>query len=163
MTSSNTQTIWQTEPWQLRSSEIADSYARFLGEPLVEATSPGDLSEQLYFAPFVLVSHGCEPDPILNYGNQSALGLWNVDVETLCRMPSRLTAEPIHRDERVAMLDRVTRDGYIDDYSGVRIAANGRRFLIEQATVWNVQSADKRPAGQAAMFTHWTWLDEQDC
>lgn len=139
--------------------EIATSYAQSLGKPLVEGNSPEDLCEQLFFAPFVLVSHGSETDPILNYGNQSALSLWNVDVETLCSMPSRLTAEPVHRDERVAMLDRVTRDGYIDDYSGVRIAANGRRFLIEQATVWNVQSADNKPAGQAAMFTHWTWLD----
>jgi hypothetical protein len=53
----------------------------------------------------------------------------------------------------------VTRDGFIDDYSGVRIARTGRRFRITHATVWNLLSPDGRACGQAAMFGNWTFLD----
>jgi hypothetical protein len=40
----------------------------------------------------------------------------------------------------------------------VRIGRHGRRFLIEEAVVWNV--LDKRGIyqGQAASFRHWRWL-----
>lgn len=150
--------VWRSPSWQQRAAELAASYHAAVGRALVD--EDGDLGRTLFYAPFVLVSHGTEDDPILNYGNASALTLWNVDVDALCSMPSRLTAEPVHRDERADMLARVTRDGYIDDYAGVRITADGRRFRIDQATVWNVFSADGSPAGQAAMFTHWKWLDE---
>jgi len=45
----------------------------------------------------------------------------------------------------------VARQGYIDDYSGVRIAKSGRRFLIERATVWNLGEVEYQ--GQAATFS----------
>ncbi len=53
------------------------------------------------------------------------------------------------------MLERVTRDGFIDDYAGVRISARGRRFRIEQAVVWNLVDRVGRHHGQAATFSHW--------
>ena len=74
--------------------------------------------------------------------------------------PSRLTAEPMHRDERAEMLRRTSRDGYIDDYRGVRISTTGRRFLIERATVWNVLDTAGQPAGQAATFSDWSTLSD---
>jgi len=51
------------------------------------------------------------------------------------------------------------RDGFIDNYSGVRIAKTGRRFRIAQATVWDLLTPDGVPCGQAAMFNNWTLLD----
>jgi len=32
----------------------------------------------MFEAPFVLISHGTEDDPILNYGNRVALWLWQM-------------------------------------------------------------------------------------
>ncbi|MEA3642760.1 MAG: MEKHLA domain-containing protein [Lamprobacter sp.] len=46
----------------------------------------------------------------------------------------------------------VAERGFIDDYRGVRVSASGRRFMIEQASVWNLTDAQGRPAGQAATF-----------
>jgi hypothetical protein len=48
----------------------------------------------------------------------------------------------------------------VDNYSGIRISASGRRFRIENATVWNLADAGGRIHGQAATFHHWTYLGE---
>lgn len=67
-------------------------------------------------------------------------------------MPSRLSAEAPLREERQALLERVSRDGFIDDYAGIRISARGTRFRIENAVVWNLIDAAGVRHGQAAMF-----------
>jgi hypothetical protein len=113
----------------------------------------------LFDAPFVVVSHGTQADPVLNYGNRLALDLWETDLPTLTQMPSRLTAEPVHRDERARLMARALRDGFVDDYQGVRISLTGRRFRIEQAIIWNLTTLNGIPAGQAATFDHWVRLD----
>jgi hypothetical protein len=71
--------------------------------------------------------------------------------------PSRFSAEPLAQAARQELLDRVTRDGFIDDYEGVRVSKSGQRFHISQATVWNLYKSDQR-IGQAATFAHWTLL-----
>ena len=106
----------------------------------------------------VVVSHGLEPDPMLNYGNQAALDLWEMTWEELTRTPSRQTAEPVHQEERVRLLRVVEEQGYLDRYRGVRISATGRRFLVEEAIVWNVMGEWEQRIGQAATFSRWTWL-----
>jgi hypothetical protein len=75
-------------------------------------------------------------------------------------MPSRLTAEDKIREERAALMKRVTEYGYIDDYSGVRISKSGKRFLIEQATVWNLMDSEGVYHGQAALFSDWIPLSK---
>jgi hypothetical protein len=52
----------------------------------------------------------------------------------------------------------VTRQGFIDDYSGVRISKSGRRFRIARATVWNLIATDGCRCGQAAMFSRWEFI-----
>ena len=120
--------------------------------------APAALAEKVFHAPFVLVSHGTEADPILNYGNQTALALWEMSWDELTRTPSRLTAEAPNREERARLLNTVARRGFIDDYSGVRISKSGRRFRIAAATVWNLISPDGKNCGQAALFSHWEFL-----
>jgi hypothetical protein len=117
-----------------------------------------EFAEKIFHAPFVLVSHGTEADPVLNYGNAAALSLWEMSWEELTRTPSRLTAEAPNREERAKLLATVTRRGFIDDYSGIRISKTGRRFKISRATVWNLLSDDNQPCGQAAMFSAWEFL-----
>ena len=50
------------------------------------------------------------------------------------------------------MLARVTQHGYVDDYAGVRIAKDGTRFMIRNATVWNLMDQGGGYCGQAARF-----------
>jgi hypothetical protein len=139
---------------------LLDSFARLLGRELISRSgSIEEQAERLFRAPFVVVSHGTEADPILNYGNAAALALWEMDFATLTQTPSRLTAEPVHRDERARLLERTRRDGYVDDYAGIRISSTGRRFRIEQAVVWNLVDAAGVHRGQAATFDRWTPLE----
>lgn len=73
-------------------------------------------------------------------------------------MPSRLTAEPMHREERAQFLARTAAEGFITGYSGIRISATGRRFRIEDAVIWNLARPDGARAGQAASFARWSFL-----
>jgi hypothetical protein len=139
---------------------LLDSFARLLGRELISRQGTAEeQAERLYHAPVVVVSHGTEADPVLNYGNAAALALWEMDLATLTRTPSRLTAEPMHRDERARLLARTARDGFVDDYSGIRISSTGKRFRIEQAIVWNLVDAAGIRHGQAATFDRWTPLE----
>ena len=136
------------------------SYHQLTGHHLVEPMDDQiELAKLAYEAPFFLASHGLENDPILNYGNLCALNLFAMDWETFTSTPSRYTAEEPNRDERERLLKNVTEKGYIDDYSGVRISADGKRFRIDQATVWNVFDLNGEKIGQAATFSEWSYLD----
>ena len=110
----------------------------------------------MFAAPIVVVSHGTEADPIVNYGNQAALDLWEMTWDCLIGMPSRQTAEPVDQEERARMLRLVEQQGYYDRYRGVRVSSTGRRFLVEEAIVWNVIDEQRRRIGQAATFARWT-------
>ncbi|MFN5286866.1 MAG: MEKHLA domain-containing protein [Planctomyces sp.] len=154
------QEIWQTSEWLQQAQLMLDSYSRHTGRQLLERSDdPIDEARRLYHAPFVVVSHGTQADPILNYGNLLAQQLWEMDAQTLTSIPSRLTAEPMHRDERAEMMARALRDGFVDDYRGIRISRTGKRFLIERAVIWNLQDAAGRRLGQAATFSEWKPLD----
>ena len=129
---------------------IAESFERLLGRPLV---NPGDdLLQAMWDAQCAILSHDTQDDPILCFGNRYVLRAFETDVESLLAMPSRLTAEAPKREERQALLNRVSADGFIDDYAGVRISAKGHRFMIEQAIVWNVIDEQGVRHGQAATF-----------
>ena len=81
-----------------------------------------------------------------------------MDIPTLTSMPSRLTAELMHRDERAQLMTRAARDGFVDDYRGIRVTSSGKRFLIEQAIIWNLIDGNSQSVGQAATFLDWKWL-----
>jgi hypothetical protein len=149
--------FWGRPEWIAQAGLLISSFANLLGRGLVSREgTPQDQAERLFRAPFVVVSHGTEADPILNYGNAAALALWEMMPGQFTQTPSRLTAEPMHRDERARLLERTRRDGYVDDYSGVRISATGKRFRIERAIVWNLTDAAGNHRGQAATFSAWT-------
>ncbi|MGL5096317.1 MAG: MEKHLA domain-containing protein, partial [Planctomycetia bacterium] len=77
-------TLWRRQGWTDHSVLLLESFRRVVGRPLLDAV--GDHADadarQLFLAPFVVVSHGVQADPILNYGNQAALDLWAIDPET---------------------------------------------------------------------------------
>lgn len=147
-----------TEPRVVEWSQLLlDSYSHWIGKDLIDRTPNAKQQARLLFeASFVVVSHGVEPDPILNYGNQTALDLWELSWDQFIKTPSRLTAEPDDRAERGSMLERAKLNGYFDGYQGVRISSTGRRFLVEQALIWNVIDPAGSPIGQAATFSQWS-------
>ena len=132
---------------------IAESYFRLLGRPLL--TSDADIASAMWNAPRVIVAHGTQDDPIFFYGNRLALDAFEMDFAAFAQLPSRYSAEPLVREERARLLERVARDGFIDDYAGVRISATGKRFRIAQAVVWNLVDAAGVCHGQAATFESW--------
>ena len=149
-----------TDPAVIEWSQLLlNSFRRWTGRELLErAGDPLYQAHALFLSPFVVVSHGAEEDPLLNYGNQMALDLWELPWDQFVQTPSRLTAEPINRAEREWMLEQAKVRGYLDTYRGVRITSTGRRFLVDNARIWNVVDAQGQRVGQAASFAQWTWL-----
>ena len=133
-----------------RIALIAESYRRLTGRDLVPADA--DPATALWQAPQAIVAHVTEPDPLFVFGNAAALAAFETDFAAFTRMPSRLSAEAPLREERRLLLNRVSRDGFIDDYAGIRISAKGRRFAISGATVWNLIDEVGANLGQAAVF-----------
>ena len=151
--------IWQTDFVIEHTQTLARSFRKWTGRDLL----PGHfnrtgLSRYVFEAPFVLVSHGTEADPVLNYGNAAALALWEMSWDEFARTPSRLTAEATTREARTKLLEAVARDGFIENYSGVRISKSGRRFRISNVTIWNLISENGNVCGQAAVFDKWEFL-----
>ncbi|RAP74969.1 MEKHLA domain-containing protein [Paenibacillus montanisoli] len=141
---------------------ILDSYNKLLGRPLLEREERDSAAESLFQADMVVLSHGTQADPVLNYGNRAALSLWEMDWEAFTRIESRHTAEPMIQAERQRFLEAVARQGYIEDYSGIRISGSGRRFRIEEAVVWNLYDEAGAYYGQAAAFAHYTFADGRE-
>lgn len=135
---------------------LLDSFERATGRRLLAYDPATQTAAQaLNDAPFVLLSHGTEADPVLNYGNRLALQLWEMGWETFTSMPSRLTAEPMAREDREKLLADAKRQGYSDGYRGVRIASSGRRFEIQEAIIWSLIDEEGVYRGQAATFAKW--------
>ena len=152
----NDDTIWTRPPVTAASALILRSYERVVGRALLPASGdPAEDARALFEAPFAVLAHGAQDDPVLFYGNALALRLWSMSFEEFTRMPSRLTAEPMLREERQRLLAAAARKGFIDDYTGVRIASDGRRFMIRDVTLWTLTDGDGAGRGQAARVPVW--------
>lgn len=132
----------------VRLALIVESYQHLTGKHLLE----GYDAQALWNAPLAVVAHGTEDDPVFFYGNRMALRLFEMSFAAFTRLPSRLSAEPVGREARAALLEKVSRQGFVDDYAGMRISASNKRFMITNATVWNLIDADGLCHGQAAAF-----------
>ena len=159
----------------LQSLSILDSYKRTVGEPLLDSgggsLSVAEAPAALFHAPFVCVSHGAEKEPVFNYGNAAALSLFGHSWAAFTRLESRLSAAADDAEaqrERKAALSTALNSpaGFVRGYSGVRVTASGRRFTINDATLWTMRTPTGPGRelqgvmqGQAAVFSSVTWLD----
>jgi hypothetical protein len=144
-------------------AELLDSsFTRLVGRPLILAngTEAGPAHWLYECAPFCVLAHNTADDPIFIYGNKAVQHCFEYDWEELTRLPSRLSAELPNREERQRLLDIVRRQGFISDYSGIRIAKSGRRFVIENAVVWELFDGAGTRHGQAATFSSWRDISE---
>jgi hypothetical protein len=139
------------------SQDLLNSFKALTHQELIDRTSSLEIqASNLFYAPFVIVSHDKAKDPIFNYGNQAALDLWGFDWQEFTSLPSRLSAEPLAQIHRDRLLQEVKNQGYISNYRSVRISRTGQRFWVENATIWTVTDSSGKDIGQAATFSKWT-------
>ena len=137
---------------------LAQSFRKLLGKELLKSQDPQDLAKAIFYAPFMLLSHNTELDPIFTYGNQTALRLFELNWQELTTMPSRQSAEPMLQYDRSLFLKTVSEQGYIDNYKGVRISKSGKKFLLQNAIVWNLVDDQNIYHGQAAICYDWDFI-----
>ncbi len=149
---------WQQQAIIHHSQRLLHSFEHWTGRSLLdEGDSPMEAAQALFEAPFVLVSHGTQPDPIFNYGNRLALELWELDWEDFTRMPSRKTAEQVVQEERANLLAQTATKGF-SNFSGVRISSTGKRFKVEDGIIWNVLDEQNQRCGQAAVYSKYIFI-----
>lgn len=138
---------------------ILDSHRDRVGSELVERSGSAEEDAlRLRELDAVVLSHDGGDDPVFVYANNAAAALWRMSIEELIGMPSRLSAPPERREERAGMLADAASTGVLRGYSGERIAKDGTRFVIEDATLWTVDGYPDRP-GQAVVFSRWHVVD----
>lgn len=135
--------------WPAHAALLLASYLHWTQRDLLISATP---AHALYHAPFGVLSHDTAADPRFTYANLAAQTQFEMPWSEIVDLPSRLSAEPLAQAERENLLARVASQGYIDDYSGVRIARSGKRFTIQNATVWNLVNQSGVVLGQAACF-----------
>jgi hypothetical protein len=136
---------------------VSESYRRYLRTPLGPAEwSAGRTAAWLYDdAPFCLLVHNTALDPRFVYVNRRAQACFEYSWDELTALPSRLSAEAPDREERQRLLDAVAAQGFASGYRGLRIAKSGRRFWIEDVTVWQLVDNAGAVLGQAAKYQQW--------
>ncbi len=134
---------------------MAGSFLHWTGNTL---TDEADIPTALYHAPFGLVAHGTEPDPVFCYANLTAQKLWAMNWADFTSMPSRLCAEAVAVPERERVLQQAAKLGFVDDYEGIRISSEKKRFRIHGTVLWNVVDEHGTLLGQAAAIRNWEWL-----
>ncbi|WP_414583472.1 MEKHLA domain-containing protein [Scytonema sp. PCC 10023] len=150
---SDIQLPWQQERVIRHSQRLMQSFYYWTGRSLLYANgSPQEIAQALFDAPFVLVSHGTQSDPIFNYGNRRALQLWELSWEKFTQMPSRQTAQEVVQEERNRLLSDTATKGF-SNFSGVRITSTGKRFEIQDGILWNVIGEENQMFGQAAVYS----------
>ncbi|HTI17988.1 MAG TPA: MEKHLA domain-containing protein [Trinickia sp.] len=133
---------------------LATSYRHFWSEHLVPADmSTHEGTRWLYeSAPFLLLAHNAELDPVFIYGNKAAQRQFEYAWDELVQLPSRLSAAEPDRRERTTFIEQVRKDGCAENYRGIRIAKSGKQFWIERARLWQLVDDNQRLHGLAAMI-----------
>ncbi len=130
------------------------SYSRLLGQSLAPAGMSIEAAARWLYedAPFGILVHNTDADPTFTYGNKAAQRRFEYTWQELTSLRSRMSAEAPNREERQQFLERVRRDGFVTGYRGLRITKFGKRFWIEDATVWQLTDEVGTYCGQAALL-----------
>jgi len=130
---------------------LTGSYRRLVGRPLTDRDAAWLYGD----APFVVLAHNTDADPIFTYANRTAQDCFGYGWDEFLTLPSRLSAEEDLRAERQAALDAVRENGFVAGYGGIRIAKSGRRFWIRDTVIWQLTDEAGVYRGQAATFGEW--------
>jgi hypothetical protein len=136
---------------------LTSSYSRLAGDSLIPSEHDDQNAAHWLYeaAPFCVLAHNTAIEPIFIYGNKMAQACFEYSWDELTSLRSSLSAEAVNREERRDLLDLVEQNGFATGYRGLRIAKSGRRFWIEDVTVWQLVDAQGVLRGQAAIYRHW--------
>lgn len=153
-TSGGNAAAYESTDMVFHAMNLGGSYKKRTGEKLLTGdVMVHDAAKALFNAPFCCASHDAEDT--FNYGNKAALALWELGWEEFVGMKSTRSADEedsATQEERRALLDKAASEGLITNYSGVRMSSTGKKFRIENATVWTMTNADGDKTGQAVRF-----------
>ncbi|MFG2631484.1 MEKHLA domain-containing protein [Streptomyces sp. NPDC048473] len=142
---------------------VRSSHRRLTGRDLsasIRDVPADEAAEWLYTsAPFGLLAHDTGMDPRFVYANRTAQKCFGYEWDEFVGMPSRLSAVPDDQEDRNAFVRSVTEQGYAERYRGRRRAKSGRRFWIENVTMWDLLDSAGVLHGQAAIVPMWTETD----
>lgn len=127
---------------------LLDSYRRLCGHALAAN------ADALWSAPYAVLAHDTCSPPRFFYGNDRSLSLFKWQARDMIGLPSHHSAEPDARADRTAMFAQLEAKDVVAGYSGVRIAADGTRFRIIDAVIWNLRDGQGTLHGQAARIDH---------
>ncbi len=127
-----------------RLALIMHSYQRQTGDVLAYD------AHTLWRAPFAVLAHDTKAPPKFIYANSHALTLFKRSAEDMIGLPSHLSAQADAREQRSAMFAQLEAADIVTGYCGMRIAADGRRFRIRDAVIWNLRDDEGKLRGQAA-------------
>lgn len=140
--------------------QLDTAYRRWTGAslPAPESLNADERLAWLHArAPYALLAHGTQADPLFYYANEQALASFKYSREQFIGMPSRFSASPLDREMRQTLLEQVTAKGIAHGYSGYRVDRLGQAFMIHQGSVWTLIDEQGAPCGQAALF----WPDPE--
>lgn len=101
-------------------------------------------------------------DPVFTFVNDAACRLFSYDEKQFIGLQSKLSAEVENREERSKMLKEAGENGYISNYSGIRINSKGERFKIRDALVWTLKDDSGMEIGQATVIPNWEFLNKTE-
>ena len=141
-------------------ARLAASFAHVTGRSLIAEArlDPADVGRSAWLGDFALLSHRGGPDAVLNYGNAFALRLWDYDWDSFITVPSAATAPSAVTPARDLLMQKVHHDNFVSGYCGERVSRTGRRFMIEDVTVWRLLEEAGGCFGMAAFFKRYRYL-----
>jgi hypothetical protein len=138
---------------------VTISLKKLAGIEIVDSSdSVENQAVEAFNADYVLLSHNASDDPVFIYGNRAALQLFEMNWDEFTSLPSKYSAEQDEREQREKFLYEVRKNGYANNYSGIRISKSGKRFEIKDVLLWNVLDEENNRIGQAAMFKDFRYL-----
>jgi PAS domain-containing protein len=136
-----------------RAAAILDSFRRHFSHDLFDrAGDPAEDARRLFDLPQAVLAHDTSPEPLLDWANRAAAAAFDATPESLLGRPSAATAPADAVADRGKLFEALARDGFVTGYSGVRVSLTGRRFIIDDVTVFELFDAAGQPAGHAAMI-----------
>ena len=103
-------------------------------------------------APFGLLVHDTQEDPVFIYANQRAQELFGYTQQEFLEIPSRKSAPSMEQQGRNQLLAEVAEIGIAQGYTGTRVDKQGNLFEITNVSVWKVLDAKQQVVAEAAMF-----------
>ena len=137
---------------------LNESHRRWTGEYLVAERDPGEVLAALNEADMVIVSYGLEREPVFNYGNVKALSMLGYQLENFIQLAHKITIPEQETLISLELSQKVEQQGYIENYSGHRLAKNGRLWRVESGVCWQLSDNLGRVHGHAACFQDWHQL-----